>query len=61
MSVIDAQKRILIGRRRRIEPEWAQIQADADHWNRLHPDQPPIVIEPITREEIERLRAERHP
>lgn len=28
--------------------EWWQLRADAAHWNRTHPDEEPIVIEPIT-------------
>jgi hypothetical protein len=32
---------------------WGTLN-DAAHWNRLHPDEEPIVIEPITAAGIER-------
>lgn len=40
-------------RAKEIEDEFRQICRDAEHWNRTHPDEEPIVVEPITREEIE--------
>lgn len=36
--------------------EMRQIQRDAEHWNRTHPDEEPIVIEPITEAEIKAFR-----
>ena len=46
-------------RRQRIEQEMRQIQVDAEHWNRNHPDEEPIIIEPVTAAEIERAKAKR--
>lgn len=37
--------------------EMRQLQNDVDHWNRTHPNEKPIVIEPITKAEIESLRS----
>jgi hypothetical protein len=33
--------------------EWAQLQRDVTHWNLAHPEEEPVVIEPITRAELE--------
>lgn len=52
----DANPALFERRRQAIEAEWQQMLDDVDHWNRMHPDQPPIVIEPITHEEIEALK-----
>lgn len=35
----------LLERLKRIAAELRQLQADAEHWNRLHPDEEPIVID----------------
>lgn len=49
---------------RRLKQRWQQflederqLQTDVAHWNRIHPESEPIVIPPITREEIERAKA----
>ncbi len=30
-----------------LETELRQQQLDADHWNRTHPDEEPIILEPL--------------
>ncbi len=57
MSVHDARRRILDRRRQEIADEWQSILDDAAHWNSTHPDEPPIIIEPITQAEIDALKA----
>lgn len=38
-------KRRVKNQREKIADELAQIKADADRWNRMHPDEEPIVID----------------
>lgn len=36
--------------------EWASLQDDVEHWNRTHPEEKPIMLDPITQAEIEAHR-----
>ena len=40
--------RVLARRKAEIEREWRGLLADADHWNRTHPNEEPIIIAPIS-------------
>lgn len=40
----------------KFQQEMRELQYDAEHWNRMHPNEEPIVIEPITAAEIEALK-----
>ena len=55
----DFMLRLFERRHKALEAELRQIQADADHWNRTHPDEEPIVIEPIAQAEIEAAKESR--
>ena len=44
--------RVLARRKAEIEREWRALVMDAEHWNRTHPDEQPIIIAPLTAEEI---------
>jgi hypothetical protein len=55
-AVADAVLRILQRRRNALAEEWQQLQNDAARWNNIHPDEKPIVIEPITAAEIEAMK-----
>jgi hypothetical protein len=63
MSTTDSRRTDLEARRRAIADEMAAIQADADHWNRTHPDEEPIVIDLNLSAEVEAAvkLAEEHP
>ena len=50
-------KRSLGIRKQQIAEEWQQLQNDVAHWNRIHPDEEQIVIQPITASEIEAAKA----
>jgi hypothetical protein len=45
MSKNEQMQRELMKRRLRIADRLAELKADADHWNRTHPDEEPIVID----------------
>lgn len=49
----DFMARSIKRRKQELADEWRSLQDDVAHWNRLHPDEEPIVIAPITAEEIE--------
>lgn len=55
----DFMERSIKRRQQEIRNELRQMQDDVDHWNRMHPDEEPIVIEPITQAEIDALKRER--
>ena len=46
-------ERRLKQRQEKLTAEFQQLLNDAAHWNRTHPNDPPIVIEPITEVEIQ--------
>lgn len=46
-------------RRERIRARLQEIKADADHWNRLHPDEEPIVVDMDLTADAERMKRER--
>ena len=48
--------RVFSRRKAEIEREWQAIVIDAERWNRTHPDEQPIIISPVTTEEIEALQ-----
>ncbi len=52
----DFMLRSIKRRQQELLAEMRQMQIDAEHWNSLHPDEEPIVIEPITRAEIDALK-----
>lgn len=44
----DRDRRIALGRRAmKLEAEFRQQEIDVAHWNRAHPDEEPIVLEPL--------------
>ena len=43
---------LLTRRKAEIEREWRALLADAEHWNRTHPEEEPITVAPITAEEV---------
>jgi hypothetical protein len=42
----EALQRNVDARREKIAAEMRQLVADAEHWNRTHPDEEPIIIDP---------------
>jgi hypothetical protein len=52
-------QRSLARRKEALQAEMQQLQNDVAHWNRMHPNEKPIVIEPITAAEIDALRKSR--
>jgi hypothetical protein len=53
------QERSFRRRRQRIADEMAQMKLDADHWNRLHPNEEPIVVDVDLTVEVAALKIDR--
>jgi len=43
----DMRRAALVARMRKIRQDITQIFDDAEHWNRVHPDEPPLTHEDI--------------
>ena len=57
MSEPQAQSQIWY-RRMKLANDMVQLQNDIDHWNRLHPDEEPIVMSADLAPDIEARKAE---
>ena len=49
----------LANRQLRIAREMRQLKDDADHWNSLHPDEPPIVVDMDLTADVAKRMAQR--
>lgn len=56
-SLHEARRRSLAARREKLAEELGKLVHDAEHWNRAHPNEEPIIIDPNIAPDVERLLA----